>query len=102
MTEHPKSESMGVYHLDGSPCTLKVPPLTFRERRVGDVVVEELAPLHEHEGEIGAGPVEVGNQSLADCSGRGQGRAGLGYLASGNGHTYNGLVVTRHNCDYRR
>ena len=81
---------------------LKAPPLTSRERCVGDVVVEELAPLHEHEGEVGAGPVEVGDQSLADRSGGGQGRAGLGYLASGNGHTCIMLVVSHPNCDYRR
>ena len=64
-------------------------PLASRERRVGDVVVEELAPLHEHEGEVGAGPIEVGDQSLAYRSGGGQGRDGLGDLATGNGYTCN-------------
>ena len=31
--------------------------LTLSERCVGDVMVDELSPLHEHEGEIGTGTV---------------------------------------------
>ena len=50
-----------------------LPSLTFMERRVGDVVVEELSPLHEHEGEIGTGTVKIGDQGFADRSGGGQG-----------------------------
>ena len=46
--------------------------ITLSERCVGDVMVDELSPLHEHEGEIGTGTVQIGNQRLADRSRRGQ------------------------------
>ena len=40
--------------------------LPLRERRVGDVVVKELSPLHEHEGVLPARVVAVGDEGGAE------------------------------------